>query len=481
MSETLDVKSPQAVVDNTASKSILAARRALQKSGMSPRSTIVVHGNPPSGRRVKVKPTAAASHTVMPVSVDGKYKIGAIVDDLPPVTTSSPATSRAASPSVTRTAAMLSSCDANSTVSSESDVSCEAVEHHNFGVAAYRRVHLSKNGTDMVLAVSELGDRLAIYFPKDKPLDNWVDPKLPTDVVHENYVQTIEEAELYGADMIGVSAGISAAAINVKATGTIFGVLAATASPGNANANRYFALLCEEENGESNDVFVFAQTREAEDEFTRGRPAALFPRAYAVVPVVHVDVIESGGKDVLFEIHKACGVISHAHVVSSLMRMQARVDAVYGRIKSQISRMRDLVPECETAKIKKCAALTQHCHGNVSTETARELSELSSVSSCIEEMVAAAWSETEIALAEVEKTIAKTAANVYVAARINFAPYPGERGAGFARAARWGFPQVLDTIDFSVNIKDALAFAIGVPGATPASSDAFQQALTARS
>lgn len=532
--------SPQATPpNNTVGKSILAARRMLQIGGISPRTAVSVYNRPHSGARIAVisgkssKPTPAAAYTTVPVQTGDRYKIAVtpsqcdLTNPFPSPASAHSPSSRAASPSVTRTVAMLSSRDegedsAAVTLSSdETDDDCHrtSVTKHPQdcdqysplygGYAAYRRICFSKTGNEIVLAVSELGDRVAAFFSKEQVasyrMSNgaWSNARLPTDIVSEILVQSTEDAQQYAADMIGISAGVAAAAINVTSTGAVFGVLAATASAANPAASRYFALFCGSvnvdacfENSErfsksslSDDTFIFAQTAEAEKEFNDGCPSALFSRAYAVIPIVHIETIEddvsSGKRDVMTAVHNSTSVVSHAHVVNSLVRMQSNVSNTCESVKNHIVRMRGLFAECLTAKNKKSAAIAKSVleSSEPCQESMHKLAEMASVTSCIEEVVGATWSNVETIVSGAENIAAKAVADVYVAARVNFAPRPYESGAGFSRAVRWGYPQVLDGIDYSGDDKsviDALESASELPGIPLSLREAFVNALNAR-
>jgi len=325
------------------------------------------------------------------------------------------------------------------------------------GLAPFRAVVFAKTGDELVFAMTPHGDRVAVYYPRERAValrkQSRMLPGVPLEAVTETVITSVEDAERQGADALGFAAGAAAGGMQTSAAEVVFGALAAATNPENPRSSRYFSLLSQssehDPRGGETDVFIYALTRDAAQEFSRGEKHARFAHARAVVPIVHSSSVEGEAKGALAAgtvcaaVRRATERGEGAFVMEATQAAEKSFARRYERVRVAAARMRDAAAACVAARARETAQLVPRAQAGEAGAHSR-LADLAVYAAHVEEIIGQFVSRVEAALAEAEGAAERAVCELYAETRMVLAPEPRARGLGFARAERWGFCESLD-------------------------------------
>lgn len=333
----------------------------------------------------------------------------------------------------------------------------------SLGLTPFRTVSFRKTGDELILATSIYSHRVAVYVPRERavPLRNRgkLFAGLPSDLVAEHMITEREDLDKYGAKELCYAAGAAADGVEASVFSHILGVLAATTNPQNPRSTRYFALLCqaieEPEAGSQQkeiDLHIYAETEAATLEFRNRHRHALFSRAQAVIPIIHLSTVEKEAArregmlslaDCIRNAVSKCEVqFMHRSFENTDHAIVRRLDRIY----AITERMRELAPECSLTRAsatEACLAQIKAPSNDCASASAR-VRELGLYSVHLQEAVGAYLTRVESALSEAEAAAESALANLYCETRIVVCPEPVTRSEQIAKAERWGYPIIMD-------------------------------------
>jgi hypothetical protein len=453
------------------------AMRFLKSRGVSPRSTITLYDGPAAySPREDLAPLdnpapPVASNDASDNGPTGtkSFSVGAEIESYVDSTAVSPSFAVSPSPS-------LPDVPSNDDLpESEPEVREAGACLAAGGFEPFRVVLLKKTGDQLVLCMTPLGDRVAVYLPADEDVGLADAPAgVPRDVTTETQISTAQEAEQLGAYALAETAGMCSGKLKFSSDSTVFGVLAASTSVSNPAAGRYFSLMCtrtpavsvarspspESDNTPDEaapagdmDIFLFSQTAAAIAEMRNGAPEASFACAFTVMPIVNADDvvrdITNGASTVSDAVRAVTPTVEQTHLSTSTKRLFDSTHARTKRIVSATAHVRDMFMEAHAARTIETAAVLKH-NGAVSTQGLVRLAALTAFSARIEELLGVAWTRIELLLSEAEDAAEKALACAFVESRLTVSPtFANGAGYTFARAVKWGFPRDLDGFSFA--------------------------------
>lgn len=470
---------------------IAGARRHIQTRGVSPRPAYTEYYRP-MGRDDTSDVLPPLELTGLPAFLLGS----ADPAELPPVPSPvgeaserearppspSPAQKEASSPSVARSpperrVSAPRPASASSEIKSHSNGSATPTKSltgcfESLALTPYRTVVFKKTGDELILATTVYSHRVAVYVPRERAVP--IRKKglsvhtESTDFVSEHSITEKEDLDKYGAGELCYAAGTAADEAEVTAYTDVFGVLASTTNPQNSKSTRYFALLCRsdsepqesttQDNPAETDVYIYAETEAATHEFRNRHRRALFARAQAVIPIIHLSTIEK-------EASESEGPVALANCIYAATRkceLRFTVDAFVctdslasrlERLRTVTDRLRLLAPECSLVRSKEtdsALAVFSKDQTSVSEELRKHASnrvrELALYSVHLQETIGSYIEHVECAVSEAEAAAEAALASLYSDTRIAIFPDPVPRGSELAKAETWGYPPEMDAL-----------------------------------
>jgi hypothetical protein len=336
------------------------------------------------------------------------------------------------------------------------------------GWTPFRVVRLSRNGDELVLCVTDLRDRVCVYYPRERATElragNHMFPGVPVDDMKEELVTTIEEAEAEGVDCLADSAAVCADEYGARHDGVVFGAISAAVSSLDEEEEevaRYFALL--HRDGEP-PLYFFAHGCDAE-----AHQPAKFARSVGTSPIVHSDLLATRASATAAALHIRAhteaselrqaseSVSATAAKLRACLESSLAALAAFGDTLDRSLRMRAR----ETARLVDDVIVIEEPAGTAAPadsddETAaaaapppappptvfepalrrhvRRLCEFGSYASRLEEIVGTAASSAVAAAADVEAAIRSAAAEAFVETQAVFADATFQKRA----ASKWG-------------------------------------------
>lgn len=341
-----------------------------------------------------------------------------------------------------------------------------AEDFARYDITPFKIVRFTQSRDEFVFATSILGDRVVVYINRERaePLRRAgiLFPGVPIEDVGDFQIEEETEAVELGAERMSWIAGVCAELCrHGTARGLLSGALAASATlPGDTVCDevisRYFAAMYSGNNLDQ-PLFAFAHSRAAQYELRASKAdevyGGVFARATAVIPILHSALLVGPDRvdihTITEVIHETTPRMERIYLEASASELAKIARKDTESITARIDLIASTVPEVIRIKNEAANRNIQYTNEH-DCDTSERLFELSQLTSRVGDIFGNLWSELDIELAALKRSLTVSLSEIYVEIRNVFAPRPEDvRYARIFLAENWGLPKTVNSFDFS--------------------------------
>jgi hypothetical protein len=301
-----------------------------------------------------------------------------------------------------------------------------SVELASAGFLPFRCIKLAQNGDEIVLAVTPYKDRIGIYYPREVAVPLRTVGRMfegvPIDIVTEELVTTIEQADAEGLGHLADATGACADAFEAKFDSLVLGALSASVSSleeEEIEVPRYFVALHRKNEA---PLFFFAHGCEG-----GVHKIAKFARSVGTAPVVHRDMFSfDRAAEVATYIRKRVEEAEQKQLEETLTGAIETIETQCAETLKAIKLLKQSASRTLRLKEREAKSIVEQIEARgrgaiAGRREAYRLSELGSFASRVEEVIGTAVSSAAAAASDLDTAFRTAAAECFVETQTVFA------------------------------------------------------------